>query len=108
MLALFNRFYSAYPKKVDKQAALKAWKKLKPSIEMTDSLIADVRMRIEQGEWCTGPNKQYIPGPAPYLNGRKWENEIIPRPDYRPTPEQQAKKTAQMLSEMDKEKSWIQ
>ena len=82
---LFELFYSAYPKKVGKSVAKKAFARLKPTPEFTKMLITDCRKRIDAGEWCTGNDKQFIPGPAPYLNQRKWEDEIIPRAGNQPT-----------------------
>ncbi|MGI9570457.1 MAG: Lin1244/Lin1753 domain-containing protein [Desulfobulbia bacterium] len=79
---LFDLFYSAYPKKVGKAAAIKAWNKLNPSPELTHSLITDCKNRVDQGAWCTGKGKAYIPAPGPYLNGEMWKDEIIPRPEF--------------------------
>lgn len=69
----FDRFYGAYPKKVSKQTAVKAWNKLKPNEELIERIIADVNRR-KGGEW-RGKDKQYIPFPATYLNQRRWEDE---------------------------------
>lgn len=79
----FEAFYSLYPKKTGKAEALKAWMKLKPSPELTKTLITDCKNRVDRGAWCLGKGKAYIPGPAPYLNKRKWEDEIIPRPEFK-------------------------
>jgi len=78
----FDEFYSAYPKKVGRQAAVKAWKKLSPQPALINRILEDLRQRVEQGHWCTGKDKKYIPGPAPYLNGVMWEDEIIPKTGY--------------------------
>lgn len=79
----FEDFYSAYPKKVGRPEALKAWKKLNPSPALINRILLDISQRIEQGAWCTGAGKAFIPGPAPYLNQEKWTDEIIPRPDFK-------------------------
>jgi hypothetical protein len=78
----FDLFWESYPKKTDKEAARKAWNKIKPTLEFTQTLITDCKNRVAQGEWCTGKNKGFIPGAAPYLNGKKYNNEIIPRADF--------------------------
>ena len=36
----FNRFWAAYPKKTAKAQALKAWQKLKPDEELTDTILS--------------------------------------------------------------------
>jgi Domain of unknown function (DUF4373) len=79
----FDDFYSAYPKRVGKDAARKAWNKLNPSQSLINQILNDIRQRVEQGAWCTGPGKAFIPGPAPYLNQEKWTDEIIPRPEFK-------------------------
>lgn len=71
----FDLFYSAYPRKVGKQDAVKAWKKLR----MTDDLFVKIMDKIEQykkTEQWTKNNGQYIPHPASWLNGRRWEDEL--------------------------------
>lgn len=73
---IFSRFYSAYPRKVSKPAALRAWKGLKADAALTDRIIADVKRRCDT-EW-KGQAIQYIPHPSTYLNQRRWEDETAP------------------------------
>ena len=79
----FEDFYDSYPKKVGKDDALKAWKKLNPNENLIKGILLDIQQRVAMGHWCTGKGKAYIPGPAPYLNQKKWRDEIIPRPDFK-------------------------
>lgn len=71
---LFQRFWSAYPKKVAKGTASKAFEKLCPD----ESLLQDILTALDWQK-CTEQWKQnggkYIPHPASYLNGRRWEDE---------------------------------
>lgn len=71
---LFERFWSAYPKKVAKSTASKAFEKLRPD----ESLLQDILTALDWQK-CTEQWKQnggkYIPHPASYLNGRRWEDE---------------------------------
>lgn len=71
---LFERFWSAYPKKVAKGTASKAFEKLRPD----ESLLQDILTALDWQK-CTEQWKQnggkYIPHPASYLNGRRWEDE---------------------------------
>lgn len=71
----FTEFWNAYPRKVAKQNALKAWLKTgaDDSQSLTDTILADVTRRVD-GEW-KGKEVQYIPHPATYLNQRRWEDE---------------------------------
>jgi hypothetical protein len=77
-LCVFDEFYSAYPKKAGRAAAKKAWEKLNPPPALINRILTDLSNRVEQGAWCTGKGKQYIPNPSTYLNGGRWEDEIIP------------------------------
>ena len=79
----FDAFYAQYPKKVGRCDAEKAWNKLKPQPSLINRIMNDIVQRVEQGAWCTGKGKQYIPGPAPYLNQQRWCDEIIPRPEFK-------------------------
>lgn len=72
--ALDSRFadlWPIYPKRVAKQSAEKAFRKLKPG--EIEAAIADVKRRVA-GEW-RDKDPQYIPNLATYLNGRRWNDE---------------------------------
>lgn len=69
----FEDFYAAYPRKVAKTSAMRAWAKLKANQELLDTILNDIKRRIA-GEWH-GKDIQYIPHPATYLNQRRWEDE---------------------------------
>lgn len=77
----FDRFWTAYPKKVAKAAARKAWDKLKPSEELTETILAAIEAQKSCEQW---KKKQFIPNPATWLNGRRWEDEIIQPSVYNP------------------------
>lgn len=70
----FEIFWNAYPKKAAKQQALKAWEKLKPNEELTAEILASLGRQKKSVQW-TKDNGQYIPYPATWLNGRRWEDE---------------------------------
>lgn len=75
----FLTFWEAYPRKVGKGDAWKAWKRLKPELSATLGAIAQQRDAID---WRK-ENGKYIPNPATWLNGRRWEDEpgrIAPSP----------------------------
>jgi hypothetical protein len=64
----FEKFYSAYPKKISRANAERAWKKQK-------CVLADVLPALQkQMKLWTDP--QFIPHPASWLNGRRWEDEV--------------------------------
>lgn len=76
ILALFSRFWSAYPNKVKKSVAEKSWVKLNPDDALTERIIADVEQR-KRTEWA-GDGARFIPHPTTYLNQRRWEDETAP------------------------------
>lgn len=65
----FESFWTAYPRKVAKQRALKAWVKLSPDQEATAKIMADVKARPWPADIA------FAPHPATYLNDRRWEDE---------------------------------
>lgn len=71
----FVEFWAAYPKKVAKGAALKVWKRLKPTQELTDQMIAAIQTQKASEQW-TREGGRYIPNPATWLNGGRWEDEL--------------------------------
>lgn len=78
----FQEFWKAYPRKIGKDAALKAFKKRKPSAELTASMIAAIEKQKRSEQW-TKDNGQYIPNPATWLNQGRWEDEL-PEPTAAP------------------------
>ena len=66
----FAEFYAAYPRHEAKADAAKAWNQTKPDLDL---LLADIAERLKVGHW-TG--KKYVPLPATYLRGKRWEDEL--------------------------------
>lgn len=71
----FDQFWRAYPRKTAKKAAFRAWKKAidKPSI---DVVIASVERQKASDQWIK-EGGQYIPHPATWLNGGRWEDKPV-------------------------------
>ena len=70
----FDEFWKAYPKKKAKEAAKKAWLKLKPDETLGKAIITAVLKSANTTDWKK-ENGKYIPHPATYLNGKRWEDE---------------------------------
>lgn len=69
----FAGLWTYYPRHTSKQAAAKAWDRLKPS----DELIADIgRALRRQKAWDEWQRGIGIPHLATYLNQRRWEDEL--------------------------------
>ena len=73
----FALFWQEYPRKAAKAAALKAWQKLNPSPELVERILAHVRDHKRSPDWIKDGG-QFVPHPATFLNGRRWEDDIPP------------------------------
>jgi len=80
----FDAFYAAYPKRKDREKAVRAWRKLTP--DERNAALADVPKRIASDPQWGDP--QFIPMPSTYLNGKRWMDEIAARaaPNGRASP----------------------
>lgn len=67
----FDVFWQAYPKKVGKLAAKKAFDKANVPVET----LLDALERQKCGEQWQKNNGQFIPNPATWLNQGRWEDE---------------------------------
>ena len=82
----FTKFWEAYPRnamgrKVGKQAALNRWKKLRPSPDRTDQIIAALATQTAQHHWQNAKGEDYVPNPATWLNEGRWDDELAPPPE---------------------------
>ena len=69
----FDRFWSAYPKKVGKQDAARAFRKVYSKVSVED-MIAAVEWQKRSDQW-TRDGGRYIPNPSTWLNQGRWEDE---------------------------------
>ena len=67
----FDRFWDAYPKKVGKVDAKKAWVKNKPPI---DDVLVALLWQLKSDQWLKDGG-QYIPNPSTYINQGRWHDE---------------------------------
>jgi len=77
----FAEFWAAYPKKVAKAAAQKWWAHNRPNEELREKILSGLRRVKDTPEWGKD-RKQYIPHPATWLNGKRWDDEnedLFPR-----------------------------
>lgn len=71
---LFDRFWSAYPKKKSKGKAEKAWMKIDPDEELLEIMLSAIERAKKSREWLEEGGK-YIPFPASWLNAQSWKDE---------------------------------
>ena len=91
----FDRFWKAYPRKVGKASARKAWAKLKPSAELTGQMIKTLTWQKGTEQW-TKDNGQFIPYPATWLNQGRWEDERETPQEIKPAPRHRTTLTPDM------------
>ena len=73
----FERFWAAYPKKVGKQAAKKAWSKVNKDLTEVILQAVEYQTASKQGQEDGG---RYIPNPTTWLNQGRWDDELEPAP----------------------------
>ena len=67
----FLEFWNLYPKKKKKKEALNAWLKVSPPIQ---PVLNAIMWQKQQQDWVKEDGK-FIPHPATYINGHRWEDE---------------------------------
>jgi hypothetical protein len=72
----FEEFWAAFPRKDKRKDALAAWKRLSPSPDVRAKILADVARRRQSQDWLK-EGGQFIPNPAAYLNGERWEDQGV-------------------------------
>ncbi len=72
---LFDRFWEAYPKKVAKEAARKAFAKHKPDEALLNTMLSALETQKESDQW-TRDNGQFIPHASTWLNQKRWEDDL--------------------------------
>lgn len=92
----FDRFWSAYPKKTGKGAALQAFKRI--SGVPVDVMLYAIEQQRHSRQWQED-NGRFIPNPATWLNQRRWEDE----PEARSMPQSSGNIFAELASEFEQE-----
>lgn len=71
----FDSFWAAYPRKAAKQDAVKAWAKLAPGDDLLATMLRALKTQTLSEQW-TREGGRFIPLPATWLNGGRWEDEV--------------------------------
>lgn len=66
----FWLFWQIYPRKIDKDRARRAWGKLRPDRATSKAILESLRRWKLCDQW---QEERFIPHPATWLNGRRWE-----------------------------------
>jgi hypothetical protein len=78
----FQDFWDAYPRKVSKPDAVKAWKSLALHNGDVEKLMAGLASWKKSEQWSEQEGK-FIPHPSRWLSKRRWEDEGFSRPASR-------------------------
>jgi uncharacterized protein YdaU (DUF1376 family) len=78
----FDRFWDAYPRKAAKAAASKAFARLRADDALLALILAAVARQSASEQWRKDGG-EFIPYPATWLNGRRWE-DLDAMPDADP------------------------
>lgn len=76
----FDRFWASYPRRVGKKDAVAVWKKISPDDALVDRIVAGVE-RWKRSEQWTKDEGRFIPYPATFLRGERWnESDSVSKP----------------------------
>ena len=70
----FDHFWIAYPRKVGKGAARKAWGKIRQPATTLALIMIALKWQTVSEQW-TKEGGQYVPMPATYLNQERWDDD---------------------------------
>lgn len=73
----FDEFWVAYPKKVGKADARKAFAKAIKNVDL-DTMLNAISVQKESDQWSRD-NGKYIPNPSTWLNQGRWDDELAPK-----------------------------
>ena len=72
----FDSFWKFYPRKASKDAARKAWIKLRPDVHVMQMIADNVKERVEKGEWRKD-NQSFILHASTYLNQNVGKTKLL-------------------------------
>ena len=71
---LFAEFYSAYPRKVGRPSAEKAFANCKPTRELVAVMLAAIATQAKTLDWSR-ERLRFVPYPATWLNDERWKDD---------------------------------
>ena len=75
----FERWYSEWPRKVNRAKAEEKWAEIDPDDELTEVMVAKTQEWASSPEW-TKDGGQYIPHPATWLHNKRWTDGSPSKP----------------------------
>lgn len=77
----FETFWARYPKRKAKADARKAWQQMNGDKHL-DAILAALEWQTREEDWLKNGG-QYVPYPASYLRGERWEDEPTETPQLK-------------------------
>jgi hypothetical protein len=74
-LPKFERFYKAYPRKVDRKAALIEFARINPSDDLVDTMISAIKAQGLREKFDRGEHR-FVPHPSTWLHKARWNDEV--------------------------------
>ena len=68
---MFLKFWSIYPKKVDKKGSFRAFKNIPKLKEVFPGILQALEIQTKSAQW-TKDHGQYIPNPTTYIHQERW------------------------------------
>lgn len=75
----FMEFWKLYPRRVGRANAFKAWRKIKPDVELVNKILDALDVQRDSEQWAK-EGGQFIPHPATWLNREGWLDEPPEKP----------------------------
>ena len=75
----FDQFWAAYPRKTAKPDAVKAYGKIKPDEALLAKILTAIEKQKQTAQWQEDGGR-FVPYPATWLNGHRWEDEVQAAP----------------------------
>lgn len=79
----FDGLWKYYPRGENKQAAIRAWDRLRPSDELIDKMAVALKRQMQSRDWREGIG---IPHLSTWLNNARWEEAFETRAPAGPDP----------------------
>jgi hypothetical protein len=77
----FDLFWAAYPRRIGKGAARKAWTRIKPDTQLAAKMLETIGKQKRTPQWKKDGGV-FIPHPATWLNQERWEDDVeIDKPE---------------------------
>lgn len=71
----FKSFWNAYPRRIGKGAAFRAWKRIKPDEGTVSTILNALKCQKGLEQWQK-EGGQFIPHPTTWLNQERWNDEF--------------------------------